>query len=506
MEEAFLEGLEVAPEELEPFVAAARGLVGSGEEDRAAVLLELLDEKLTAVDADEHRLQLLREAGAIRFDAAGDEHALMLEIVRRLYAGSASVEGLIETVGLHRAIEDRKKNWDKLDRLRSLLRYDVGAIVMMEGRGVGEVIEVNTALKKFNVDFHGHGGLKVGFAAAAKLLTPLAPDHVLRRKLEDPGSLSALVKSDPPELLREVLESYSEPLTGGEIRQVLSGIVPPSGWASWWNAARKHPQVVMHSGGRPAYSWAESADHVLSGLAARFSAANLDGKIEIYKQAAQRDAELKRRMGSELAAKANLLWRDDPVTALSLRYVLDRTSGPIDKLDWSPADLTPDAASAVDLLQRISDRQEREALVESIGESAADPTAIYAEYLPKEEIPRILDLLTDRLEADDPERLERALSAVLSQPQTSPAAFVWLSERAADDEEIRRRFSLRLLQQVTRALSLDAMRPYRVRLLKLFESGGTMPRLLPLLDREAAARAEDAIDKCGALETTTASR
>ena len=41
----------------------------------------------------------------------------------------------------------------------------------------------------------------VGFKAAAKLLQPLAPDHVLRRKLEDRPALMSLALK-PPELLR----------------------------------------------------------------------------------------------------------------------------------------------------------------------------------------------------------------------------------------------------------------------------------------------------------------
>ena len=103
------------------------------------------------------------------------------------------------------------------------------------------MVEANLGLESFKVDFERIRGLTVGFKAAPKLLKPLLPEHVLRRKLEDPASLKALA---PPELLRTVLQSYDRPLTAGEIRDILAGLVSESQWTSWWAAARKHPQVV----------------------------------------------------------------------------------------------------------------------------------------------------------------------------------------------------------------------------------------------------------------------
>jgi hypothetical protein len=42
----------------------------------------------------------------------------------------------------------------------------------------------------------------------------------------------------PPELLRITLQSFNRPLTAGEIREVLSGIVGETQWTSSWGAAR----------------------------------------------------------------------------------------------------------------------------------------------------------------------------------------------------------------------------------------------------------------------------
>ena len=499
VEEACLEALEKTTYDLELFTAAARGLVGAGEEERAALIVDLLDEKLVAAALWEDRLQLLRVSGHIRCQPE-EEHALLLEILHQVYPGSTTLDGLIETVGLHRATGDRLKSWKKVDRLRVLMRYDLGAIVMMKGRGVGEVVEANIPLQKFKVDFHGHGGLRVGFAAAAKLLIPLDSNHILRRKWEGIEALAKLAREAPTDLLRDVLESYSNPLTAGEIRDILSGVVKSSSWTSWWSAARKHPQVVVQTGGRATYTWAESADHMLASFETRFAKADMPGKITIYRQAIGRDADLSRRMGLELASEANLLVSRRPETALAIRHVLARAGGPLDELTWSMADLIGDSSAAARLLPKVTDRQLREVLVRAIAETCDAWADVLAEHLPREEVPRVLDLMATELETRDAERWKRVVLLLMSQPQTNPAAFVWMAERAAVDDEIRELGAFRLLQQILRSLSMEPFRSYRVRLLKLFDSGGTVPRLLPLLDARTAAQAEEAIQRSAALD------
>src|SRR3990170_3527526 len=82
------------------------------------------------------------------------------------------------------ATTDLPKTWEKVEKLESLLAFDVGTVVAMEGKGVGRIAEANLGLESFKVDFERIKGMTVGFKAAAKLLQPLEPSHVLRRKLE----------------------------------------------------------------------------------------------------------------------------------------------------------------------------------------------------------------------------------------------------------------------------------------------------------------------------------
>ena len=175
-------------------------------------------------------------------------------------------------MGLQRATHDIPKTWEKVEKLENLLAFDVGTVVAMEGKGVGRIAEANLGQESFKVDFEKIKGMTVGFKAAAKLLQPLAPDHVLRRKLEDRATLSAL---KPPELLQATLQSYDRPLTAGEIREILSGIVTESQWTSWWSAARKHGHVVATgTGSRQTYRWAESSSDAVDTLWKAFEKAD----------------------------------------------------------------------------------------------------------------------------------------------------------------------------------------------------------------------------------------
>ena len=160
----------------------------------------------------------------------------------------------------------------------------------MANQGVGRVVEVNLPLETLKIDFERMSGVTVGFRAAAKMLTPLPPGHLLRRKLEDPEGLAKLRDEQPAELLRAVLEAAGRPLLGAEIRDTLAGIVSESQWTSWWNAARKHPQIMASSGGRQLYRWESSTAGALASVKRSFEKATPREKLDLFRRNADRDA------------------------------------------------------------------------------------------------------------------------------------------------------------------------------------------------------------------------
>jgi transcription elongation GreA/GreB family factor len=496
IEGEWLARLEQDLADLDYYVGVARALIGTGEEARARNLLELLDEQLREGGFWATRLQLLKRAGAL-FVPADKLHPTVSSTLGKLYGDRSTYKALYEAVGLHRAPGDVPKVWEKVERLEGLLAFDVGTVVSMEGKGVGRVVEANLGLESFKVDFEKIRGLTVGFKAAPKLLRPLAPEHVLRRKLEQPNTLKAL---SPPELLRATLQSYDRPLTAGEVRDILAGIVSESQWTAWWGAARKHPQVVASgSGARQTYRWAESSGDALESVWKAFEKAEPRKKIERLKREGARDTGLRDRMAANLAQVAEEVMDSDPGLAFEIWFAVERSGAKIDEnVDWSPDNLL--AHQPQQVFAGIEDRLLRERAYTMLRERREDWPAVYRDAMTKETDPRALDLLADGLVQGSPRELDRFIDSLLAQPHRNAAAFTWLAERAAVDEELRARNPLRLLQQILSSMARDEFASYRLRLLALAESGGTVPRLLNHLTEDQAAQAEDAVHRAASLE------
>ena len=494
-----------APDDLDFFVGVARGLTGVGQEERARFLLEMLDEGLKEKGHWEIRYNLLRRAGTILFEPE-DVHPAIIETLEGLHGDTPSFDGLVQAVRLDKAPHDLNKNWEKADRLRDLVPYDVGAVVLMKGKGAGTVTDVNLELDSLKVDFPGHPGLSVGFRAAPKMLEPLAAGHVLRRKMEEPEALKTIGAEDPPELLRIVLESFDRPLEAGEVKSAVEGVVPAKKWTSWWAAARKHPQVMAHGKGRQSYTWLASEGKALDAVWQRFEKAEPRDRITLLKKEGERDDDLASRMAGALADQARKLSAagsapDDRALAFEIAWALGSGAPGAKSADAPPpAEVLTGTVDPRPVLAAIEDRGAKEGAYQLLREEREDWVQVYSAQILRETEPKVLDLLADALSDESPQDLLRFAETVAGQPAKNPPAFAWLAERATHDEQIRSRAPLRFLEQILGALVDQRFVPYRVRLAKLVESGGTVPKLLDHLETRHAERAEEAIHKAAALE------
>ncbi len=501
VEDAWLARLAENPGDSAYFGTVGRALGRAGEEERARFLLEMVDEEHAGSGAWEKRLELLRLAGTL-YRASDELHPAILTTLDEIHAGSPSYQQMAEKVGLHRAIDDIPKTWKKVDRLKSLLAFDIGSIVYLEGKGAGRVAEVNMALESFKVELEQHGELRVGFGGAAKLLQPLPVGHILRRRLEERDELVRLRDSEAAELLRVVLTSYEKPRSGAEIRRDLAGIVDEGGWSSWWSAVRKHPQVLTAPGKRHAYSWAASQDHAQDAVWEAFEAAEPRKRIDLLRQNAGRDEKLKGRMAEALAATAAAAAAGDPGLACEIYFGLERYATSPGQVPWSPSALLAQVSDkeAGALAAGIKDRVQRERIYQLAREKRRGYPQLAVQLLWQEEEARALDRLAASLEEDAPELLGSYLDQLLSQPKKNPAAFTWLAERAADRPEWLRRNPPRLLKQILWALgSAESFAAMKSRLQPLMESGGTLPRLLSHMSEEQAVQAAETLRKTAAL-------
>ncbi len=500
IEETWMKRMEQDSEDLAFFTATARALGKAGESDTARFLLELLDDGLTSAGSWELRLQLLRQSGQYLLEA-DRVHPEIMKTLLHLYGELPSYEQMVDKSGLKRAVDDLPKIWKKAERLAALLDFDIGSIVHMEGKGAGRVEEVNMALESFKVRFEGDLELRVGFGGAAKLLEPLTPDHILRRKLERPEELIALRDQAPGELIKLIFASYDGPLTGAKIKQIVAGIVEEKKWNSWWTAARKHPQVIAAPKVKRAYVWAASSEDAHGAVWQAFKRADTRGRIDLLRRDGARDPGLKSRMSQALGETAAKVAGDDPGLACEIWYNLERSGDQPQAVDWAPEVLIARCKEPKDLFASIKDRSFRERGYDLAQQHRSDWQGLYVDLLGQERDARSLDKLAGGLDEHAPQRLLSFLDQIVSQPRKNPPAFVWLAERAASRPEWLGRNPIRLLKQIMWALADDAFLPFRAaRLVPLAESGGTLPLVLDHLTEAQAADAESAIERAPGLQ------
>ena len=502
VENRWLELMEEDASRIDLLARIAEELAGAGDGSRAGLLLGLLDDQLKDSDPGA-RMQLLRVAGR-RLFSGRELHGEILSTLEALYADQGQLGALMEALRLRTPGRTPADTWEKVDRLERLILLEPGTIVWMEGKGVGTIAEVNLALQSLKVDFERIKGLGVGFKIATKVLEPLPDGHILRRKLEDPEVLRRQARENGAEILRAVLESFARPLTAGEIREALSGVVADKSWTSWWSSARQHPQVLVNSGARPTYAWAATGDAALESVAADFEAADLTARLEIFRRQASRDTANLEEMAAALHATAEAQHHEDPAMALRIWTVLEKAGRAPQDAAWGLTRLVDERTDFTEVLANLDARADRQRLLEAIRRQRDDWADVFQAQILIEEDPRLLDLMASELAEEAPEVLWTTLDGVMTMPARNATTFVWLAERAADDESLAARQPALLLRQILKAFAGTAFSDHRARLSALIESGGTVPRLLDYLDVASASKARRDLEEAQLPDATRA--
>jgi transcription elongation GreA/GreB family factor len=499
VEKLWLAHYEKSPDDLEYFENVAKA-VAKADADTAAVLVEGLVDEYKKAGKWKQRLDVLHRHGRLIFKKPQELHNAALEALRKHYSDKPSLERLLDRVGLTKAVEDVPKNWAKIEKLESLLAFDVGAVVYMDGKGVGKVQEVNLALESFKVLFEGNLELRVGFNGAPKLMKPLPPGHIQRRKMEEPAELKRRAVEDPSEVLREVLLSEDRPLAGSDIKKLLQGVVSEAQWNTFWNAARKHPQVISDNA-KKTYQWAKSAEHAHGSVWDSFESADPATQVTLLRREGERDPELKKRMAARLAEVAAERYKAEPGLGIEIYLNLERAGMPPGQVPFSPDRLVVEVKDLRAIFAGIKERSLREKVYLLVKERRRDwPELLTVAFLTESDS-KGLDTLSDALNGGAQASFDAIFEQLMSQPKKSPAAFVWLLERMADRPEWLRRNPLRTLKQYLWSLTHDDFLPYRAaRMVPLADAGGTIPRLLQHLEKEQAEGALDTLAKSAAIQ------
>jgi transcription elongation GreA/GreB family factor len=458
----------------ETILGALRGLARAGQKPRLQVLAGAADavlKKSNDPEAPKLRWTILKEAvraGATPSTPDGF-HRLFEDVLAAAWPGVASLPSLLGRFKFREA-KDPADGLARAERAEAWLPFETGKVFAMAGRGAGKVVETNFALNVVRLDFEAAKGVAVPIGIASRQLVSLPPDHFLNEKFTAPDALKVRVVADPGAALKHLIDSFGRALTMTEVKEAVKGLVAEEAWTSWWTAAKKNPQVVVHGSGKSAtVEWSDSADAADATLLAKFERASLKDRLDLFRKNQKRSADLALAMAKLLVADAEALEDRDSATAFEIAVLVEKIPGIAHAADVERHVL----AQPLALLGRLSDRTIRERALEIlVREKPLEAPAVLAEWMFKEEDGRTIELIDRKLAETDPATRERTLDKLLKNPRSGPRAFVWFAQRSATDDEFRARLNPNVLGRLLDAISWEELGGLRTKVREMFDRTG----------------------------------
>jgi len=477
VESAFKEALEDPLPNADFLLAVVRGLARAPQSQKgrlqamAGAAEAALRDQALEPGIGTLRWTILKEAvraGATPSTPDG-VHKLFEDAIAAAYPEATSLNSLLGRFRFREA-KDPADALARMDKVEKWLPFEVGSCFLMPGRGAGKVLETNFALDSVRLDFDGAKGVSIPVGVANKSLQPLPEGHFLREKLSDPAGLARKVAEDPPGSVRRLIESLGRTITLQELKSAVKGLVPDESWSSWWTAARKNPQIVVHGSGKNAtLEWSASAGAADAALIAKFEKVPLADRIDLFRKNYRRSPELAATMAKALATEAQRLEDTDPARAFEIAVVVEKVPGVALALAVEKHVL----AQPLTLLPRLPDRTMREkALDLVVSQRPDDAPAILHEWFFKEEDGRTLEWMDRALSELSPETREKTHAKILSSPRFGPRAFVWYAQKAEKDEALRARFNPQMMGRLLDAVSWDELGSLRTKVREMFDRTG----------------------------------
>ena len=489
-EETFAALLAQSAEDLEPLFVITREMKKRGEKEKPRALLARLIEAQEDRGLYRARLETLLEV-ARAFPARAPSPAEIADAFRLAWPDHPSLEALIA-----HSLPPKANVVEAAERLRRWLRFAPGDVFFFAGHGAGRVTDLVPAIDAVRFEFETGEKLSLPPGAAAKNLVPLPPGDFRRERLEDREGLRGRSLAGPADAVRHFIESVGRPVTAGEIKDAFSGVVPPEKWTSFWNAARKHPQLVASGSGKNAgYEWRASAEAASDSVREEFAAASVARRLDIARKNTRRP-ELLPFFAEALAGEG---WTAaTPAERLEIAFFLeDSRSGVAPPL--SAADLV--ASGGAEIARALPDPALRWKAYRLLRERDPRWVELFTALFSGEDDARALSAIDAALAEGAPEARVELARRIVANPRTAPRAFLWLAERRAELPHAPALFGSSALFAMLEALRLPEFAPHRARLKTMFDRGGLALELVAgLADADEAQRLLTAAERAPGLE------
>jgi transcription elongation GreA/GreB family factor len=490
-EEAFLATLAQSAENVEPLFAITRDMKKRGEKEKPRALLA----RLAAVQEEQGLYRSYLETLVETARAFPNKAASASEIsdaLRLAYADHPSVELMITHF-----LTPKTNIVEGVEKIRRWLKFAPGEVFFFPGHGAGRVTDLVPAIDAVRFEFETGEKLSLPPGAAAKNLIPLPPGDFRRDRLENPEALRERALAEPASAVKHFIESMGRSVTAAEIKEAFATVIPADKWTSFWNSARKHPQLAAAGGGKnAAYHWRESAEAASDAIREEFAAASVPRRLDIARRNVRRP-ELLPYFAEILATES---WAAaTPAERLEVAFFLAERKNGVESPS-SPA-LMLQGRGGVELARSLSDPTLRWKAYRLIQEQDPEWPDVFAGLFQTEDDARALGAIDAALAERAPD-VRRALARrIMGAPKIAPRAFVWICERRADLPHVSDLFGVSTLFSLLEALRLPEFAPQRARIRTLFDRGGlALDLVAKIADADEAQRLLTAAERAPGLE------
>ena len=147
----------------------------------------------------------------------------------------------VETTGFHEGCSDVRSAWEAFATLKAFAKDAV--VFHPSGWGLGQVTSVDVEEREIHIRFANGRPDHFPFSTAVDIFSVLEPGDLRALVLLDEDKLAAMIKDEPLDVLRTILERHHGRLTVPILRNALAqlGKTGP-GFTAWWRKCRKEAE------------------------------------------------------------------------------------------------------------------------------------------------------------------------------------------------------------------------------------------------------------------------
>ncbi len=428
LENLWMEMLEDKDIFLQDFLKIADELKSIKETSRGFMLLEILACHLANQNDIDGAIEVYKHMPYFTEDDKIIRKALV-DLYKKRYEGNERIERYIELSG----IEKNEHIFKSIEKLNEFLKYDIGRVFYFERFGLGEVVAMNPEKKELIIDFQKQKGYFIKFDVAQKLLMPVSESHYLNKKYRNIEELKTFAKEDPPELVIYLLKCFKEPLSSGEIKNHLTGVVEENEIDKFWEKVRK--KLEKNENIKVESKKAQKTYQFIEGLNKKetyieiFKKADFNEKYLLAERSAKEQPEIFNEIILLLISFANENYRIEPAIALDIIYLCDeyKKTG----INYTIDDLLHLKGYEELLLNLKNNEHKNKFLTEIKKREPQNWQKIFQQILTVSDDTKLLEEIEEQL-INSGFEMEDFYKSIFSMPQKFPGTFLYLLKKIAN--------------------------------------------------------------------------